>query len=296
MLERRKRRSRCDVVTSIFVSHAGSDWDIVDKIVRSLRDRGVEVYVDRNQLVQGDNFIEFMERSLRVSDYCLLLWSRAASTSKWVRVEWEAAFHRTVEESRSFLIVAMLEEYPVPELLRPRLQVNLFPDPEPGIVRLLKMWQRDVQAGNESARPVAKPSCLVADDVDGTPVYISSAAWGKTIPLRVKIEAPAAFVTRRIVSMLGLPDRLDHDGKMGVRFSYDLVHEDTVMTPSRSLLDQGVGENDLVWLQTTLSVFGSSEPNVSAAGSATYRGDSNDLLTWGRQELLAHVVQAGLGV
>jgi hypothetical protein len=84
-----------------------------------------------------------MEKALSRSDYCLLLWSRTAAQRSWVKIEWEAALYRTVEESRHFLVIGRLEPWPLPVLLRPRLLIELFPELRPGVDELIDIWRKD---------------------------------------------------------------------------------------------------------------------------------------------------------
>ena len=282
--------------TNIFISHAGADWERVEEISRQLRDHQLQVRLDREELKQGDSFLSFMESALSSCDYCLLLWSAAAARSKWVRVEWEAAFHRTIEHSQRFLVIGRLEDHPIPELLRPRLRVDLFPEVATGINSLVEMWRHDQAASIESARPVLNPSIAIQDDPAGTAVYISSKSWDKTFPLRVNMHLPVALILDQITSMLGLPHQLDYAGKMGVRFHYELVHQDKTLKQDLSPDSQGIEANYFLWLQTTMELFGSTQPVQGSFGSVTLRGNEElDLKIAAEHHLQSHLAQVGLG-
>jgi hypothetical protein len=237
-----------------------------------------------------------MESALSNCDYCLLLWSAAAARSKWVRVEWEAAFHKMVEKSQRFLVIGRLENHPVPELLRPRLSLVLFPDFSLGVTQLVEMWRHDQAASLESARPVLNPLCSLQEDPDGSTIYISSKSWDKTFPLRVNLKLPAAVLLQEIITMLGLPSQLDYAGKMGVRFKYELVDHEKTLEDVRSLDSQGIQENHFLWLQTTMQLFGPTKPVAGAFGTVTLRGNEQDDLKIAAGNLLhARFSQAGLG-
>src|SRR5580692_482327 len=109
----------------IFLSHAGADAPIAQRVAAYLRRAGLEPLMDREKLGAGESFLSFMEEGLSTSDYFLLLWSAEAAGAKWVRIEWEAALHRAVSDARAFLVVGRLDSHPVPTLLSPRLFVNL---------------------------------------------------------------------------------------------------------------------------------------------------------------------------
>jgi hypothetical protein len=55
-------------------------------------------------------------------------------------------------------------------------------------------------------------------------VYVSSDAFGITVPVPVDLNAPAACVLDRVVARDALPRRWEYgDGKIGVRFTYTLI-------------------------------------------------------------------------
>jgi hypothetical protein len=260
------------MTTFIFVSHAGGDWPAVANIVSRIQEHGLEVRLDRREIDLGDSFIRFMEESLVSCDYCLLLWSSAAAQSKWVRVEWEAAFHRAVSESQRFLIIGMLESHPVPELLRPRLRIDLFPDPIPGVSKLVQLWHNDQTAQDASQRPLCNPKCPIKADPTGNTVYISSKLFSKTFPMQTDLRLPTVIVIERIVSELGLPRQIDQDGKIGLRFEYHLALGDQRLNPEQPLNSQSVGENALLWLETEVQPFAQTAPISGTISGAVFRG------------------------
>ena len=103
----------------IFLSHAGSDSDIAQRVADRLTKGGLEPILDRERLAPGLSFIAFMENALATSDFFLLLWSTAAATRKWVDLEWQSALYRSVEEARAFLSVGRVDDHPLPNLLKP---------------------------------------------------------------------------------------------------------------------------------------------------------------------------------
>jgi hypothetical protein len=260
----------------VFVSHAGADWPRVQAVADRLRQGAIEPLVDPEELDLGDSFLAFMERSLRRAHYCLLLWSAAAARSPWVQVEWEAAFHRTISESQRFLVVGRLDDHPVPELLRPRLQVRLFPDLQAGVDEVIELCRRDEQAESEGMRPVF---ALRADDTPaagGVPVYISSELFGRTFPWRVDPAWPAALLVERLVAALGLPTTLEHEGRVGCRLRYGLALGERALVPEQPLSPQGVKAHDLLWLTTAVEPFAAATPLAGSLSGATFR-DSGEL-------------------
>ena len=103
-----------------------------------------------------------MEEALTVSNFCLLLWSEAASKSKWVALEWESALHKTMHDLPGFLIVGRVDESPLPHLLRSRLFVDLFPAVQPNILKVLEVVNGDENAFAKTEKKGSKPKMRTA--------------------------------------------------------------------------------------------------------------------------------------
>jgi hypothetical protein len=238
-----------------------------------------------------------MEQALKTSDYCLLLWSKAASESKWVRAEWEAAFHRTVMESQNFLIVGCLENFPVPELLRPRLRVDLYPAIDWGINDLVRMWRNDEKAAAESSCPVVASKVEIEDKLGDATIYLTSETFAKTFPLNVAMDAPVAMIIQYVRSKLDLPEQLDINGRIGCHFKYCLAKEGTVLRSELSLLAQSIAPGDLLWLQVEMEPFSSTVPVSGKIEKAMFRGEQEeDLILAARRRYMAVVNRVGLGL
>jgi hypothetical protein len=277
---------------TVFISHAGADAIKAITVADLLSAGGVRIRLDREEVQAGDSFLTFMEHSLVDSDYCLLLWSRNAASQPWVTVEWEAALYRSVEEKRSFLVVARLEDHPLPGLLACRLRVDLFPDWQPGISQLIHLWQSDREVEHRTHRPVASARGIEAFDSGLTQVFVTSAAFGITVPVRTALEFPAGVLLDRLVSSFKLPKSFDHEGRVGVRFDYTLARGDRTLDRAVPLSAQGVQENDVLWLETTMTPYSQSEPVRGRLTAAVLRHSSEEI---GRQYLAEVIARNGLG-
>jgi hypothetical protein len=291
------------VARSVFISHAGGNREQAARVRDLLHASNLDVRLDLSEVEPGVSFIGFMESALSKSDYCLLLWSRAAGESKWVAVEWEAALHRTVSDAPGFLVVCRLENHEIPVLLRPRLFVDLFPQLEPGMARVLALLKDDADAGERTSRPVAKPKTDLMEEGDGARVYVTSKLFGRTFPLRVPLDTPVVVVIEKIVSGLELPREMPGPSMplgaspstplgagpstplgagpstplgagpqgVGLRFDYGLAVDDRTLVDTKSLREQGIVENGVLWLETTVGPFSGTQPVRTSAGRVTYR-------------------------
>lgn len=265
----------------------------------TLREAGFGVMLDRDVNRPGDDFLAFMEKALSECDYCLLLWSEAAARREWVRVEWEAALYRTIREARRFLLIGRLEDHPLPTLLAPRLFVEMFPDLKPGTAEVIGMLREDRAAAAGSGRPVGRATLDVTEEAGGDTVYVTSELFSLTMPLKVSLSVPVGVYLSRLVTDLQLPQQQDIKGLIGVRYDYALVHENLRLARERSLAEQGVRPNSILWLEVEMTPFAQRAPVEGAPAPIRYRGrpkkEKAELPADARGALLAALSRAGLG-
>lgn len=259
------------MASTVFVSHAGADADRAGTVAGLLKAAGVQVRYDREELRLGDSFLTFMNDALTIADYCLLLWSKHASVTPWVQLEWESALYRSVQEKQSFLVVGRLEDMAVPILLGPRLRVDLFPALETGVTSLLKTWRDDRFAEKETGKPVAAARTVGATANLPDSVYVTSDQFSIAMPMHVDLSQPVAIIVERLIGELNLPRQLSHESGIGVRFSYQLALGEEVLARTQSLSAQRVQSGAVLWLQTTMTTFSATAPVGGAHTSVTFR-------------------------
>jgi TIR domain len=255
----------------IFLSHAGFDALKATAVAHELQCAGIDVRFDRQELCLGDGFLTFMDQALSTSDYCLLLWSRHAAAVQWVRMEWEAALYRSVQEKRSFLVAGLLEDFPLPALIAPRLRTDLFPELQPGLGRIIDTWQADRVAEHQTQRPVASAPLSKASVPGTSTIYVTSEAFGITTPLGANLDEPAGLYLDRIVDVFKLPKVFDHDGRIGVRFGYRLKLGSKTLERGLALTAQQVTDRSVLWLETTMTPYAQSDPMAGSIHPATFR-------------------------
>lgn len=280
---------------SIFISHANSESDRALAVSALLRAAGLEPVIDTDKVAGGDSFVSFMEEALADCDYCLLLWSAAAAQGDWVKEEWQSAYHRSVTTGQSFLVVGRLEKLDPPQLLTPRSFIDLFPELEPGIAKLVAMWKDDEEAENAARTPVRPPARSNLKVQNGETVYISSDSFGATFPLPVDFDVPVAVLIENALRYLGAPRQIDHAGRLGCRFEYKLMAAHGVLDFSQSLRANGVVPKSLLTLLIDVVPFAAGNQVAGAASRVTFRGAEDEARKAGRVELLKWVRAIGLG-
>lgn len=283
---------------TVFVSHSGSDSARAAAVADLLTGSGIEVRLDRKELRLGESFLSFMNSALTDSDYCLLLWSKNAAQTQWVQMEWESALYRSVEEKRAFLVTGRLEEAALPPLLAPRLRVDLFPELQPGIDQIIETWRADRSAESETQRPVAGSPIGQPEGGETSTVYVTSDAFGITVPVPVDLNAPAGLLLDRVVARAALPRRWEYGGgKIGVQFTYTLMNGNKELDRSTALVAQNVSDRAVLWIRTVMSQFSEVAPVEVHGKDTIFRvksGDSESLMAGARAAYFAAIRQARL--
>lgn len=287
----------------VFISHAGVDLAKAATVANLLQQANIEARYNREELRIGDSFLTFIESALSDADYCLLLWSKSAARTEWVRLEWEAALYKSVAERRSFLVAGRIEDIALPTLLAPRIRVDLFPNWQPGIGQVIDSWQADRNAEAETGRPVANvPLEHSAINGQGT-VYVTSDLFGITVPMKTNLQDPAGVYLDKIVTGFGLPRVFDHAGRLGVNFDYRFIYRDKPLDRAKSLMAQDVRDMGILWLETTMIPYAQIEAVKGAIRPTVFRGNSarsrdnelGEVKALAREIYAAAILRSGLG-
>jgi len=125
----------------IFVSYARADSALVDQIVGALEDAGLAVWIDRREVQPGDSFLAKINDALAVTDYVLLVMTRAAIESKWVEREWMSS----LASKTTTVLPLRAEACELPPLLRDIVFVDLVGRVEDGLSDLVGFLLREEQ-------------------------------------------------------------------------------------------------------------------------------------------------------
>lgn len=79
------------LVTQVFLSHSTRDAEMALRLADDLRAAGVPVWKAPESIMEGEEWIQAIQRGLATSTHFLLLQSPAAVASRWVKFEFDAA-------------------------------------------------------------------------------------------------------------------------------------------------------------------------------------------------------------
>jgi len=106
----------------VFLSHASRDDEKVIALAAALRERGIDVWLDRWELISGDDFVARINRALLDADAGLIVFSAAAAKSRWVSAEISYLIWASVEQGKLLIPVVVDPDAPIPPLVQPLLR------------------------------------------------------------------------------------------------------------------------------------------------------------------------------
>jgi len=132
----------------IFVSHAWEDNALVSRLENELKLAGAELWVDLSDVRAGDIITSRVNKALGWCDTLVLVWSHAASHSKWVEQEWGAAFN-----AKKRIVPCKTDDELLPILLTniAYIDLRIF---DQGITDLFRALSLSVKSKEPKAKPI----------------------------------------------------------------------------------------------------------------------------------------------
>src|SRR5438128_2687025 len=125
----------------VFISYGPEDAEAAKRLYNDLKVSGVNPWLDRNDLLPGQNWRLAIRKAIANSRYFIALFSSNSLRRGFVQRELRYALEVLDEfpESTIFVIPARLDDTEIPyEKLRHFEYVDLFPNWDDGVVRILK--------------------------------------------------------------------------------------------------------------------------------------------------------------
>jgi hypothetical protein len=105
----------------IFISHSWTNKPLVRQLEDKLRDASAEVWVDHNGIRGGDNLPDEIGKALEWCNILVLVWSKDASDSYWVKLEYTNAV-----SLQKKIIPCLLDKTPLPSILASNAYINIL--------------------------------------------------------------------------------------------------------------------------------------------------------------------------
>lgn len=103
----------------VFCSYSHTNKEIVKAVASGLRDAGIDVWIDEQDIALGAGIADTISRGLDSADFLAFFISRHSMTSEWATKELNIVISRRLSKRRSAVILPiLLEDVEVPALLR----------------------------------------------------------------------------------------------------------------------------------------------------------------------------------
>jgi hypothetical protein len=134
--------------TTVFIAYVEEDLAWADKLYEHLEEVGLAPWMDRRDLLPGQNWPRAIERVIEVSDFFVALLSRKSLVKRSVfqsELRWALDCARRQPLDSIFFIPVRLDDCEVPWRISRILQhIDLASDPERGLRRIAAMIKREV--------------------------------------------------------------------------------------------------------------------------------------------------------
>lgn len=89
---------------SCFISYTGADYEVADFLHYKLKSRGISCWLDKHEIFPGDNLQASIYQGIHSNDKVILICSKSALQSWWVKDEFSKAItrERAISQSDSF--------------------------------------------------------------------------------------------------------------------------------------------------------------------------------------------------
>src|SRR5690348_5530231 len=102
------------MLKAAFVSYAHADRELCDPYIDALRDRGVDLWYDRDNSQVADFLGEQIEKHLRMRSALILMMTENALASFWVRLERQTFLSLMADDTSRKLIAVRIGPCQVP--------------------------------------------------------------------------------------------------------------------------------------------------------------------------------------
>src|ERR1700690_1111445 len=152
-------------MSSVFLSYAHTDSQIVNKIANDLQKEGIRVWLDRRDLLAGQDWQNQIEKAITEAGFALVFISAESLKSKWVQEEYRAAFVHQQKTGGTRLIPILLQKVVLPEFLSTIQYVDFTESYDNGMQNLMRALKTSSGVKPKDVIPVSDLAKEVAGEV-----------------------------------------------------------------------------------------------------------------------------------
>ena len=144
---------------SVFLAYVQEDARAVEQLCDALEGHGFDTWIDRRKLLPGQNWPRSIEDAIESTDFVVACFSRYSAAKKGgfqAEIRYALDCARRVPLDDIFLVPVRLDRCRVPATIRREIQyVDLFPDWERGVRRIVTILNRQLKRRPRKGRPSA---------------------------------------------------------------------------------------------------------------------------------------------
>lgn len=145
-----------------FFSHSSEDAKTANRLIQSVQGDGLTAWIDRSNIRFGGLLRNELHGAIRESRTLVLLWSKAASKSRWVMAEILSAYHLN-----RFIVPCVLDNTPMPQFLGNTVYVDRKREGRRFSAEICKSIREAPDHANEIAPLIASRNSIVESLING---------------------------------------------------------------------------------------------------------------------------------
>lgn len=138
----------------VFLSHSSKDKPLIEEIAFELINEGVDVWLDKWEIENGDILDEKINQGITESCFVILFLSSNSLKSSWVQKELNETLTREGRENKKYLLPVKLTECTLTSEFENRLYTDFTTSFTEGISQLVKFLKKKGQHIGEAKNPL----------------------------------------------------------------------------------------------------------------------------------------------
>lgn len=204
----------------VFISHSSSDKNFVQLVATELRNRAIDAWFDKEQVLVGDDVLEKLGEGLQTMDFLVFIISRKALQSRWVDRELKFAARRQIEDKQILILPFIIDDTTstkLPWYVQP-LRPERVPADITGAKSIVKFIMERVKRRikDKQSADFERPTVIKDPVVDRIISHVGLGEWAKATAAALEIlkETDAAGWNDRFHSLFEYQNLPDDDQKL----------------------------------------------------------------------------------
>ena len=112
----------------IFISHSSGDQAFAGRLASELQLQGYKIWLEDRKILVGHNIVDEIYKGIANSKFVVVLLSKAACESEWVKEVFTSARMTEIEQRRTVILPAKIEDCEIPAPLNTKKYADFTKD------------------------------------------------------------------------------------------------------------------------------------------------------------------------